>query len=705
MSVRTRWLALPITLVAVLALGMPPSSADHATRDDVVNLRPVADIENSDPFPINSDMAFWGDLAYQGNFEGFQIHDISNPEAPFNLVDLENCAGGQGDVFVWDDLLVYARNSPAGAGVTCDGIPTPVGFEGIHLWDVSDPLNPFLVHSVDISASSELPGEVTVAGGAGAGTYGANKASWGAVLESTTVTGTLEVVNDGVEGDPDGTLSDGCEEYDLANEEPPGNQITIAVVDRGFCGFAVKAFFAEDAGAEGIIVVNNVAGTPGTMGGSGTEEMPVDDILGVHVSDVDGADIKTSDGEEATIEWTGELSGCGSHTLTGVPDPANNRVLVYVGGSSGSCPGMDLVDIPLDDWTMAEWYDLAVANRSCHDITVYLIHKNRAVCSGSWAGEHGYTYFSMDAADGGSLEQPVILYEQNIPSTATIGHTSGFSWDGRYLYWSHEPGGGTAAQCEITDPIENRQMWLIRAETGNELSRWTIPSQSAQENCASVHIMQSIPTTNGNDVLTTGTYQAGTYILDVTNPTHPIAIGWSDPPPRVPTTLLAGAWATYWYNGYLYESDILYGLHVHESTSPQAQTPVELPFVNPQTMMGFDETDPPVQATCRGQAATHVGTPGADTITGTPGDDVIVGLGGNDVIRGKGGDDLICAGPGRDRVSGGAGNDRIFGQGGNDILRGGAGNDLLHGGGGRDICRGGPGTDRGVSCEVRRGIP
>ncbi|HUG87715.1 MAG TPA: calcium-binding protein [Actinomycetota bacterium] len=126
-------------------------------------------------------------------------------------------------------------------------------------------------------------------------------------------------------------------------------------------------------------------------------------------------------------------------------------------------------------------------------------------------------------------------------------------------------------------------------------------------------------------------------------------------------------------------------------------------FLNPQTMMGFEVPGP--TAMCRGEVATHIGTPGADSIVGTPGRDVIVGRGGNDVIRAKGGNDLICAGPGRDRVSGGAGRDRIFGQGGNDILRGGSGNDLLNGGPGRDICRGGPGRDRAVNCEETRGIP
>jgi Ca2+-binding RTX toxin-like protein len=262
------------------------------------------------------------------------------------------------------------------------------------------------------------------------------------------------------------------------------------------------------------------------------------------------------------------------------------------------------------------------------------------------------------------------------------------------MIWSHEPGGGVAAECEISDPIENRQMWFFRAETGNELGRWTIPSQSSTENCASVHIMQSIPTTNGRDVLSSGTYQAGTYVIDYTDPIdrNARAIGWSDPPPRVPTNLLAGAWTTYWYNGFLYESDILYGLHVMRSTSPEAQTRVRLPFLNAQTMVPFPE--PP--ALCQGREATHSGTPGDDNIVGTPGDDVIASFGGADEITSRGGNDTVCAGGGNDDARGGDGNDVLLGQDGNDALAGGAGNDL---------CNGGPGRDTATNCERRFGIP
>jgi hypothetical protein len=696
-----RWSVVSGSLLALIALGMPPSFADHNTRgpENVKNIEWVADVPNDTgaPGPINSDMAFWGDLAYQGNFQGFRIIDISNPASPSVLQDYEGCAGGQGDVIIWEDLLVRSWDAPAGDTSTCGGAPVKAGFEGLHLFDVSDPAAPALIDSIPL-----VGGILTIEGGTPS-FFGA-AAQFGPPLDATGVTGDLELVNDGVvgSGTPPGTVNDGCETPFVNDVEGD-----IALIDRGFCAFNVKVKNAQDEGAVGVIVMNNAAGGAGNMTGID----PTITIPSIHVSQASGTALKAlpaGTGATLAADPDSGMPGCGSHTATGVPDVENQLLRVYNGGSNSICRGMDLIEIPLNDPAGAEWYDRAEAvpagaelGRSCHDITVYLLDKLRAVCSGSWVDadpepdvtRHGFAYFSMDSSSG-TLEQPALLYQQDVPNTATVGHTSTFSWDGSVLVWSHEPGGGTQAQCEITDPIEFRQMYFFRAETGNELGRWTIPSQSSTENCASVHIMQSIPTTNGRDVLSSGTYQAGTYVIDYTNPIGfaSTTLGYSDPPPRVPTNLLAGAWTTYWYNGFLYESDILYGLHIMRSTSPEAQTRVELPFLNPQTMMPFPE--PP--ALCRGQEATHSGTSGPDAIVGTSGDDVIASLGGADEITARGGEDLVCAGGGNDAASGGDGNDVLLGQDGNDALAGGSGN---------DVCNGGSGRDTATNCERRFSIP
>jgi trypsin len=88
--------------------------------------------------------------------------------------------------------------------------------------------------------------------------------------------------------------------------------------------------------------------------------------------------------------------------------------------------------------------------------------------------------------------------------------------------------------------------------------------------------------------------------------------------------------------------------------------------------------------TCKGKAATIVGTNGSDVRKGTSGKDVIVGLGGNDNLSGLAGNDLICGGPGKDTLKGGKGKDTLLGQKGKDTLKGGPGNDKLKGGAGKD---------------------
>jgi uncharacterized delta-60 repeat protein len=94
--------------------------------------------------------------------------------------------------------------------------------------------------------------------------------------------------------------------------------------------------------------------------------------------------------------------------------------------------------------------------------------------------------------------------------------------------------------------------------------------------------------------------------------------------------------------------------------------------------------DQPVAVTCKGQAATVVGTESNEKLAGSSGDDVIAALGGNDKVKGGGGADLICGGDGNDKLSGGAGADTLLGQGGNDKLSGGGGRDKLKGGPGQD---------------------
>ena len=75
------------------------------------------------------------------------------------LLDYRGCAGNQGDVIVLGDVLVRSWNSPAPPGATCDGEPVPTGvfpggWEGLHVFDISDLSDPDLVASVETECGS-----------------------------------------------------------------------------------------------------------------------------------------------------------------------------------------------------------------------------------------------------------------------------------------------------------------------------------------------------------------------------------------------------------------------------------------------------------------------------------------------------------------------------------------------------------------------
>ena len=65
-------------------------------------------------FTANSDLAFWGNLAFQGHYEGFRIINIASPTNP-REISFTDCNGNQGDIVVYEDILVRAWNSAAPA--------------------------------------------------------------------------------------------------------------------------------------------------------------------------------------------------------------------------------------------------------------------------------------------------------------------------------------------------------------------------------------------------------------------------------------------------------------------------------------------------------------------------------------------------------------------------------------------------------------
>ena len=125
-----------------------------------------------------------------------------------------------------------------------------------------------------------------------AGDYGASAANFGPPLSTTgPITGDLSLVNDSTGPD----VNDGCETFVAF---PAG---AIALLNRGNCNFTVKVANAQAAGAIAAIIINNVPGTPITMGGTD----PTITIPSVMVSQADGQLMQANLPVNATLKDAG----------------------------------------------------------------------------------------------------------------------------------------------------------------------------------------------------------------------------------------------------------------------------------------------------------------------------------------------------------------------------------------------------------------
>ena len=571
-----------VSLVAVAALSLPLGAGAQTVGDAVStftytkNMKPlgysprVVPLSGAGSGLYNSDLAFWGKTAYQGSYSGFRIVDVSDPENPVELKNYEECSpgtaqGNQGDVIVWENLLVRSWNSPATSTSSCDGELVGAGFEGLHVFDISDPSDPDLVGSV---AMDGLPNLVTIASGPAAGQYEAAGAAFGPALTAAGITGAVVLANDGV-----GTTTDACEPL---VGFPAGS---IAVVDRGTCEFGLKALNAQNAGAVGVIVANNAPGIPGTMGAGLVGNLVT--IPAVQVSQADGAIIKSGLPASGTLSRNSEF-GCGSHTATGVPDLENDRLLVYNSSSAGgTCDFFEIVEVPLDDPGSARVINRVDSMHTCHDIGVILGDAMRLAC----AGGEGARIFSLDPADGASLTSPVLMHHFDIPGV-TIGHSAVWSWDGEVLIFGHEPGGGTQARCQATSAEVDRTIFFYDHE-GNQLGTFLHPRpQTATENCT-WHNYNVVPTDKGR-ILVAGNYQSGISVLDFTDPANVREIAYADPAPLInpdnPAAIEGGGdWSSYWYDGRIYESDMTRGLLIWNLADRAVAGARKLGHLNPQT--------------------------------------------------------------------------------------------------------------------------
>lgn len=113
---------------------------------------------------VNSDLAFTGDHAIVGNFNGFQVYDVTDAAAP-TLRSSFVCPGGQGDVSVYGNLLFMSVEETRGR-IDCgtQGAPgqvNPERFRGVRIFDISDIDNPVQLPGVQTCRGSHTHTLVT----------------------------------------------------------------------------------------------------------------------------------------------------------------------------------------------------------------------------------------------------------------------------------------------------------------------------------------------------------------------------------------------------------------------------------------------------------------------------------------------------------------------------------------------------------------
>ena len=153
--------------LALVAGGQAVAHEDHGGTWDPSpvssspNLRIVGSAPKTSDVPSyrNSDLAFWGDTVFAGNYEGFRAIDVSEPGDPQVIADV-SCPGSQHDISVWKGLLFLSVDAALTApecgsprAVDDRGVSIP-GWEGIRIFDIRDVANPQYVGAVATDCGS-----------------------------------------------------------------------------------------------------------------------------------------------------------------------------------------------------------------------------------------------------------------------------------------------------------------------------------------------------------------------------------------------------------------------------------------------------------------------------------------------------------------------------------------------------------------------
>ncbi len=342
---------------------------------------------------------------------------------------------------------------------------------------------------------------------------------------------------------------------------------------------------------DGSLVFMSVdsARTDSSCESSGTSTTNPDGWEGVRIIDI-------SNGVENAEQIAAVRTDCGSHTHTLVPGD-EDTVYLYVSsyGPNAAFPNcqpphdaISIIEVPLDDPASAFVVNKAVLfpdggatsrTAGCHDITVY---PELDLAGGACMGEG----VLMDISD------PVNPYviDSVTDTNFAFWHSATFNNDASRVIFTDELGGGGGATCnEAVGPERGANAIFDIVGEGDDrelvfLDYYKIPRyQDDTENCVA-HNGSIIPAKD-RDLFVQSWYQGGVSVSDFTDPTDTTEVAYFDRGPLDPRAL-GGSWSAYWYNGYIYSSDITLGLDVLKITGTEgipSANRVKQDYFNAQT--------------------------------------------------------------------------------------------------------------------------
>ncbi len=496
----------------------------------------------------NSDLAFIGDYAIQGNYNGIQVWDISNPAEPDLVIDYL-CPASQSDVSVYENLL-FVSGEGLGGRLDCgvEGVQetvSPDRLRGIRIFDVSDIRNPEYVANVQTCRGSH----------------------------------THSVLKDPDDDEHVYVYVSGSAPVRPA-EELPGCSGAPPEEDSNTALFRIEVIKVPLAHPEQAVIVSSPRLFEGLAAPPGHGMAP-DDIAAVEQARAEGAFVLEMFGQAQVLpsqfvgmllsEIVEEREGAGPPTAAdsallreNLPAIISERFGVPLDQEAGEGPGPT----------------------QCHDITLY---PEIGLAGGACEG-YGLL---LDISDPANPKRIDAVADSNF----AYWHSATFNNDGTSILFTDEWGGGGAPKCRATDPVEWGANAIFTLEDGKMQfkSYYKIPEpQTPQENCVA-HNGSLIPIP-GRDVMAQSWYQGGISVFDWTDPSNPVEIAYHDRGPVNPERMvMGGSWSVYWYNGVLVSSEIARGLDIFALTPSEylseneiaASRTVKLDYLNAQGQPAF----------------------------------------------------------------------------------------------------------------------